>query len=750
MWVRLKLPYTDFLTVTGPANLPHCEMAPKYRKHRSGLEFESPLKQTPRIEARDRRNASPVRKKMPPFKLDHVILIAPGSRYVNAQMGVGESPTPPRFRFPSRMFPTDTPDRYEPVKIHARKRVKLQSDGDQEQTNGVKPETTVNGTTEGEQKPVDTEMTDAATHANGATTTTAETTAPDPVPSGNVAEPSLEMEEYFEEDPDSDEGAIWPIVEGRIENHSCFFALLTQVWQSMNPNFNSPVIIVAQPAWTTRDYENITRLVFQTWASPALHIADAASVALYGVGAESAVVVDVGYEKCDITPIYQSLIEHPARRISLKNCGGRAMTQKLQRLLEKQGFDEDMAEQLKKSNICEILPPGAVLPGASNSNGNPAAAASTGATTSGASAKEADGMRPGQAPRGPGAGTEAGEEDDNEGVLDIASIVARDNAAELLAKREAEKAAKAASKKGGAQEASRQVRLKNSEKETATFTYNELLPLGAETNGDLSNGNRVRKREIEVGVERLMAAEPLPGEYEGILETIAWNIRGAIMSVSNLPARPALWDNLVVCGNGSRVKGESFANRLSSGMANVHSGFKDALYAILVSKYKLSPSTATIFTSELPSNFSTPVATPGTNTPIPGQGGHPMHHPAGHGVNPLLLAATRNVMQPNQAHHLQVPGHSTPLPDPSTREGRPVSQTPSSIKYAKLPDYIPEWKTPEWINFEEASFAGVQVLAQQLFGPGASRDESQRMFLLRTEFNDEGPPGIANYCLGWA
>ena len=492
----------------------------------------------------------------PYFKLDHVILIAPGSRYVNAQIGIGETPTPPRFRFPSRMFPTDKPDQFEPVKIHVRKRVKTQSGDSRQQTNGVQADNAVNGTVNGEQKFTDHTMTDAPTQTNGT-----DITDPNPaVVPHDLAESAVETEEYLEDEVDSDEGAVWPIVEGRIEDFPCFTALMTHVWHSMNANFSNPVIIVAQPAWSLRDYENMTRMVFQHWSSPALHIADAAPLALYGVGVESGVVVDVGYEKCDITPIFEEIIDHPARRVSLKNCGGRAMTRKLQQLLEKQGFTEYMAEQLKKSSICEILPPGTALPGTSSVDGsvsNPAAAASTGAIASGANAKEADGMRPGQAPRGPGAGTEAGEEEDNEGVLDVASIVARDNAAELLAKREAEKAAKAASKKGGVQEAPRQVRLRNSEKETATFTYRESIPVNAEANGDGATGSRVRKREIEIGVERLKAAETLAGEFESILETIAWNIRSSIMACQNLQARPTLWDNIVLCGNGSRVKGQS-------------------------------------------------------------------------------------------------------------------------------------------------------------------------------------------------
>jgi actin-related protein 9 len=487
-----------------------------------------------------------VARKMAPFKTESIIIIAPGSRVTSAQMGVPETPTPPRYQFPSRMFPSSVPGQYDPVKSFVRKRVKASPpSASQEQTNGVQNGTIPNG----EQKEkADVEMTKPGGQANG------------------TAESVEEMEEYIEEDPLSDEGAVWPIVQGRIVNKQCFAALLTHVFQSCNPNFNSPVMIVAQPAWSIADYEFITRLVFQQWTSPALHIADAASVALWGIGAETGLIVDVGYEKCDITPIYQFIIDHTARRAAIPGCGGRDMTLKLQELLQKQDFTEDMAEQLKKSNICEILPVGVELPTSQKTVepvANPAAAASTGATASGADAKDVDGGRPGQAPRGPGVGTEVGqgEEEDNEGVLDIASIVAKDNAAELLAKREQEKAAKAAAKKGGAQEPPRQIRLKNSEKDKAMFSYRQIVPIDTVANG---NGeSRLRKQDTEVGIERFLAMEPLRGESMGVLQKIAVNIHGAILSSTNLQARPTLWDNIIVCGNGSRIKGESSELSLS-------------------------------------------------------------------------------------------------------------------------------------------------------------------------------------------
>lgn len=243
------------------------------------------------------------------------------------------------------------------------------------------------------------------------------------------------------------------------------------------------------------------------------------------------------------------------------------MTRRLLHLLEHQGVDEIMCEQLKRSAICEILPAGIELPG----NGqevveaaNPAAAASTGAMDSGADARDVDGSKPGQAPRGPGPGTEVGEEggngeeEENEGVLDVASIVAKGNASEFLAKREREKTEKAAARKAASLEAARPVRLKNSERQKATFTYEEHIPYEAGVmNGNGSTLSRKRKRDVEVGVERFMAASPGSGMNDGILDTIAATIHSTIMAVPDVASRSTLWDNLIILGNGSRVRGGS-------------------------------------------------------------------------------------------------------------------------------------------------------------------------------------------------
>ncbi|KAL2443950.1 hypothetical protein ABEF95_014288 [Exophiala dermatitidis] len=699
---------------------------------------------------------------MPPFKDEHVLIIAPGSQITAAQLGLPESFTPPRYRFPTRMFPGSKPDEWEPVKIRP-KPTTIPRPAEQSNNATSNNATTSKVEQADEQKPADdvskpdpvpteqapsedVEMKEAPA-AEEKPTVDASTAEAAPAPSGDAQqqeqqpqqdgaqEAEEETVETFEDDLWSTEGAVYPIREGRIENWSCFFALLSHIYNMMSPPFHMPVLFVAQPCWTSRDKEMITQFVFENWKIPAFCLMDAALTACYAYGVPTALVLDVGHGKCDVTAVTDFQVNDIGRGVAIPGCGGEAMTKRLHQVLESQGFTEEMAEQLKRSPICELLPIGAGYPKATPTGAvaapNPAAAASTGALDSGVNAKDVDGLRPGQAPRGPGLGTVVGEEgadgndEENEGVLDVAAIVARDNAAELIAKREKEKAEKAAAKKGGAAEGPKTVRLRNSERERASFTYVEFLPIedseSVPADGD-EQKSRKRKREIEVGVERFMAATPPPGVGEGVLDIIAEAIHHTVLSVPDMALRSTLWENFIVLGNGSRIR-----------------GFTSALLSVLHARYVLSPSTATIFTSELPSNFTTPVATPGTNTPIPGQGGQPALHQGGHGVNPLLVAATKNMMQPNQ--HLQPPGAQSGLvSDPGLHHThRGFSQTPTTIKLVKAPDYFPEWKDPSVHGMEEAGFLGAQVAAKVVFIVDQGNSKG---FLTRSEYNELGPTGI--------
>lgn len=60
---------------------------------------------------------------MPPFRDEHVLLIAPGSQTTLAQLGLPESFTPAALRLPTRMFLAPDEKSYEPYKIRTRTKI---------------------------------------------------------------------------------------------------------------------------------------------------------------------------------------------------------------------------------------------------------------------------------------------------------------------------------------------------------------------------------------------------------------------------------------------------------------------------------------------------------------------------------------------------------------------------------------------------------------------------------------------------
>ncbi|KAE8377075.1 actin-domain-containing protein [Aspergillus bertholletiae] len=679
---------------------------------------------------------------MPPFKDEHILIIAPGSQVTLAQLGLPESFTPARFRFPTRMFPAEKKGEFEPYKIRERRQGGNSSNGTDAPKEDVEmkdvepsaPEGTGNNEAAPKPESGDQEGKKESTEGQEA--------------DGETKKETQEI--FYEEDVTSDEGAISPIENGHIVDWPCFFALLTHVYNTLSPPFHTPILLISQPAWSARDREAITQFVFEKFKTPAFCLMDSALAICYGYGTSTATVVDVGKGKVDVTAVTDFLVNEHGRGIALQGCGGDYMTERLQELLGPKGFSREMCEQLKRSNITEILPAGTPLPGTAataRQNPNPAASASTGGQ---------DGSND-TVPRGPGKGTQTGLENTNgeeedEGVLDVAAIVSG-NTSEFLANREKEKAEKSSSKKGSTDQSGKPIRLPNSKKEKASFQYAEYARLEPEKDTPNAPARYIRQtREIEVGVERFLSITPKQQTGErltsDILEDIATQIHHTILAVPDASKRSELWDSLVVVGNGSKIK-----------------GFTHALLNTITQKYVLSPS-ATIFTSELPSNFSTPMPTGGTNTPAPGQSG-----PFNSTVNPLLVAATHSS---NPAAGNMAPG--TPSMDPSMAShyrSTGHSQTPTSVKTLKPPEYFPEWKEHGNSNapgtsgsaglgggpnagpggpgapsgghgMEEAVFLGAQVASKVVFviDQGLSKG-----FMTRVEYNENGPSAIHEYSM---
>lgn len=127
---------------------------------------------------------------MPPFKDEHILIIAPGSQTTLAQLGLPESFTPPQRRFPTRMFLAPDGKTYEPYKIRPKKKDASATSND------------------------DTEM-------------------------GGIKEDKADEEDELEELPEDDEGAIWPLKGSPI----CFFQILHRLIECRGPNRESSSLL---------------------------------------------------------------------------------------------------------------------------------------------------------------------------------------------------------------------------------------------------------------------------------------------------------------------------------------------------------------------------------------------------------------------------------------------------------------------------------------------------------------------------
>jgi actin-related protein 9 len=437
------------------------------------------------------------------------------------------------------MFPAEKKGEFEPYKVREKRREVKVTNGTQKEDVEMK-EAPQEGAENAEKTQPAEQQNEGADGADA-----------DEAAEAKQQEPTEDI--VYEEDIVSDEGAVYPIRNGHIVDWPCFLSLLTHIYNTLSPPFHTPIMLISEPAWSARDRETLTQFIFEKFKTPAFCLMDAALAACYAYGTSTATVIDVGHGKADVTVVTDFIVQEHGRGIAVEGCGGEAMTDRLEELLKPKGFTREMCEQLKRSNITEILPQGTPLPGSASTADqgiNPAAAASTGAS---------DGQPKTSVPRGPGSGTQTGiegngEGEEDEGILNVAAIVTG-NTSEFLAKREREKAEKAAIKKASADQANKLLRLPNAKKEKASFQFEEFVRI------DDTSGQYIRqKREIEIGIERFLAATPTKERTDrcsdGILEDLAAQIHHTILSVPDATKRSELWDSLIILGNGSRVKGE--------------------------------------------------------------------------------------------------------------------------------------------------------------------------------------------------
>lgn len=598
-------------------------------------------------------------------------------------------------------------------------------------------------------------------------------------------------------------------VAGHITHMDAFLAFLDHVHSLLTTTYhNTPILLMASPQWTRPDVEAIARYIFEKTRTPALCIIHSGIATQYGLKWPNMTVIDIGYQKVDVTAIHDGrVVNHIDVGASIADSqlsGGEAFTQRLKKLLAAKNFTHDMAEQLKKSNICEVLPYAATadklfeLPVA-NSSGAPPSAPAASKPLASVAASEVS------IPDGATNDEEGGDENkaEEDGVLDVAAIVTSGQTKEFLARKEKEKGKPGRKPKAQQEEApTKAARLPNSKRTHNTFSYEDIVqelvvpepkqppvevhkesgpaptnlttangaatgdstapappltavggaaadvamadgaapvevkeepkpvepkpdepmpdePKPAASNGDApkpSEDAELRdstndtpeyrakrvKKEIEVGLERFTFADR--SEIDRIVTAIYRTVQG----IDDMYMRPPCWDNIVFVGNGSRLR-----------------GLKENILATLNARHIVSPSTATMFTSELPSNMATPTGT-GAQTPTSSFNGAPHQLQSG-GVNPLLQAATTASL--NQHQSMGTPQAGSEAAGPASHHFH--SQTPTSIKLATMPNYLSEWTKA---GFEESMFLGSQVAARIAFCLHSNMDtqsiEAQRMMSL--------------------
>ncbi|KAF3939650.1 hypothetical protein ABW19_dt0204349 [Dactylella cylindrospora] len=756
---------------------------------------------------------------MPPFRDDQILLIAPGSTWTLAQLGLPESFTPAKVRIPSRMFPGVEEGQYLPTKVHevkegeemilengevitagprGKSNKKRKVGEPSSKPNGTTQATataTSNGTAAGpmdvagaenksssDAKPADakgdTAMADAGEehhdedgeeegHDDDEDHEMNGTKEKD---EGDGAEGKL----YYDDDFD-DEGAVWCIEEGRVVNWEAFFALITHVHEQLNPTFHTPILMISQPCWTCTDKERICQFIFEKIKAPGFCMMDAATAIAAAYGVANSLVIDVGYEKTDVTAIVEYDIQELGR-ITIP-FGGNSMNKHLQKLLPK--LSEDEIEQLKHSSICEILPPGISIPG-------------EGVTETLIRPPEITtlGMGGVMPPKVP---DEDRNEEEEEGVTNIAAIVASGKTQEYLAKKEKEKA----DKKAGI--ATGEKRQPNYKREKNTFVYVEKV------HHDHVGGDKA-ENPVEVPDEERMDVDPAPAPVteeakpsEGVSEgenkpaTVESEAKPEAMNtdgeapkpaqpekIETGKAAPSLMESMFsgtkddddakraqekalrkeekkrqeAAQSGEKRKeieigterfkaaeggildeiadaahrcvmsideiskrGDCWDCLIIAGNGCRVRGFKDALINTITAKYQVSPASGTIFTSELPSNIPTPSGT-GTNTPQPSS----FNSQAPNAL--LLQAAANNAAAAASAAHQAASAHHP--------------QTPTGVKVAKIPEYFPEWKDA---GFEECVFLGAQIGAKIYFQVDQGNSKG---YVTRVDYNNQGPQAIHN------
>lgn len=177
------------------------------------------------------------------------------------------------------------------------------------------------------------------------------------------------LDDALSSDPSGIE-VVEPYERGLVVNWSALEALWRHIlfteFKIKRHRNECPVILTLPAFWSKYYHERVAQMFFERFNVPALYILDQPLAELYAVGQLSGIVVDIGWEKTDITPVLDTAIQYTAvQKIPI---GARHMQGHLLKLLKTDPtlssdpvVDADFARFVMESQTCEIQVDDAVV-----------------------------------------------------------------------------------------------------------------------------------------------------------------------------------------------------------------------------------------------------------------------------------------------------------------------------------------------------------------------------------------------------
>ncbi|KAG9070775.1 hypothetical protein KI688_008315 [Linnemannia hyalina] len=174
------------------------------------------------------------------------------------------------------------------------------------------------------------------------------------------------LTEAMQQYPESELTVSTPIQDGIVKDWAAMEALWRHVLfrelgikRSRNA---SPVLMVVPTDWTKEEHERITQIFFENFNVPGLYLAEEPLMTLYGCAAVTGLVIDIGHNSTEITPILDTQIQrHAIQSIPL---AGSDIDKHFLELLKGDAqlareygepLDLEFARHLKESGICQVL-----------------------------------------------------------------------------------------------------------------------------------------------------------------------------------------------------------------------------------------------------------------------------------------------------------------------------------------------------------------------------------------------------------